>query len=899
MKSVSAVRATLLSVAISLTLAGCSGDNNNNEMSQAEIQYLSHLDQSRFFQRQGELKASTLEARSAAELQPNNAEPYFIIIDNLLTAGDAVNAERQVNFLKDRIAPDALNDTTLNRIKLIRAKSKQLKGQSDEALNILDDLQNPDRPQQIQANLLKADTLFAKRQLDEAEQFYKKAQELDTSSVKPLIGLSRVAYARGNEQSAEDFIQQAEKVDPDSPELWLWKAQFAQTKENWQEAEDAYIRALEDVGQYDIMTYKKYETISSLIRVLREQGKAAEAFVYEEMLAKSAPGTIRSNLEAAQEAYEAGNLDDSARYLEEVLKQAPRHEQSALLLGMIRFRQGRMEEAERLLTPIVQNEDTEAAAKLLAATQIQLRNLEDAREILESLSDKETDPGVLAMVGITTIAGGENEAGEQFIEKSLELKPDNNQLRIRYARYLIQQNKTDRALAQLEEVIKSDPDSSGARQMIIQAHMNAGNQAAAISYADEWLKQKSESTEAMLARGQLALIQDNSELAEDLFSKAAQNSPQNHDPLLSLGALERSRGNSGKASEYFKQAVTLAPNNLQALQNLTNTLPRDQVAGFLRELLEQDPKASGPRLVLLEHSLLNGDTTTSTDHLAVLLEPVDENTPSRLSPLVASIFSNVAAQKINADEIVEAGKVLDRALGLFPENERIALQAANLAYQTGERDKANEIIRETKLNHPDSAQPFLMEASWMSGDQRYQEAAELYQLALEKQDNAAIQLRYAQALQRAGQSTKALEAMESAQSRYPDNRQITFALAIAYQEADRLGEAKEAYQTVIQTQPNNVIALNNLAWLYQQEEDPRALEVARKAFELKSDSAAVADTFGWILFKAGQHDESVPILEKAHAANPESTEIGLHLAEAYKAVGEQEKAKAILERVQQ
>jgi len=50
MKPVSAVRATLLSVAISFALAGC-GDSN--EMSQDDIQYLSHIDQSRFFQRQG------------------------------------------------------------------------------------------------------------------------------------------------------------------------------------------------------------------------------------------------------------------------------------------------------------------------------------------------------------------------------------------------------------------------------------------------------------------------------------------------------------------------------------------------------------------------------------------------------------------------------------------------------------------------------------------------------------------------------------------------------------------------------------------------------------------------------------------------------------------------------
>ena len=89
MKSVLSIKATVLTVALSILLAGCGG---GEEMSQEDIQYLSHVDQARFFQRQGELKASTLEARSAVDLQPTRIEPYLIIISNLLTAGDARTA---------------------------------------------------------------------------------------------------------------------------------------------------------------------------------------------------------------------------------------------------------------------------------------------------------------------------------------------------------------------------------------------------------------------------------------------------------------------------------------------------------------------------------------------------------------------------------------------------------------------------------------------------------------------------------------------------------------------------------------------------------------------------------------------------------------------------------------
>ena len=148
MKPVSAVRATLLSVAISFALAGC-GDSN--EMSQDDIQYLSHIDQSRFFQRQGELKASTLEARSAIELQPEKIEPYFLIVNNLLKAGDAANAERHLNQILERLPAEQIDAKVRNRASLILAEANLLQEDFEDALAALDDITSPDRPVETQA----------------------------------------------------------------------------------------------------------------------------------------------------------------------------------------------------------------------------------------------------------------------------------------------------------------------------------------------------------------------------------------------------------------------------------------------------------------------------------------------------------------------------------------------------------------------------------------------------------------------------------------------------------------------------------------------------------------------------------------------------------------------------
>ncbi len=50
------------------------------------------------------------------------------------------------------------------------------------------------------------------------------------------------------------------------------------------------------------------------------------------------------------------------------------------------------------------------------------------------------------------------------------------------------------------------------------------------------------------------------------------------------------------------------------------------------------------------------------------------------------------------------------------------------------------------------------------------------------------------------------------------------------------------------------------------------------------------------MFEAGQTEESLPVLEKAHELQPDSEEIAMHLAEAYRASGRTADAKRILEK---
>ncbi|MDC0661933.1 tetratricopeptide repeat protein [Marinobacter sp. SS21] len=885
------LRATMMSAILALGLAGC--DDNN--MSQEEIQYIGHLDQARFFQRQGELKASTLEARSAIELQPSESDPYFIIVRNLITAGDALNAERQLNQLREVMPDGFFTEQVANRSALLLAESQLMQREFDAALNALEQVQEPDKALQLEVELMRAKIQEASGRLADALQSYEAARSLDNEAVYPLIGLSRIAFANGDHVRVTELIAEAEQKDSEDPELWLWKAQVSEANRQWQKSEDAYIKALEDIGQYDVMTYRKYETMSALVRVLREQGKTSEAFVYEEMLAKSAPGTIKSNMAAARDAFTSGELETAARYLEEILEQTPTHEQSTLMLGMIRFRQGRVEEAEALLAPLAEYTDSTAVNKLLAATKLEMRDPEGARALLEDLESDQSDPDILALVGIASLASGDIAAGEDFIEKALELNPDNHNLRLRYASYLAQRGQPDKALDLTRQALEARPDLDAAKLLMIRTYVQIGDNAAATESATAWVKAQPDSIPALLSRGQLALESGDEVDAGRYFEQAAKAAPDQADPLVALGNLARHQGRSEAAQDYYRRALTLAPNNRAALRGAATAFERDQAIALMESILNEQPDAIGPKLVLLETALEDADDVKAEQLTAELMARDSEHQPAPAASMVATIYSGVGEHLMQEEKFDQARDVLNRGRILFPNNLGIGLQSAVLAFRSSDPAEARAILQDVKRTHPESPKPYIAEASYLESQQQYREASELFKIALSKGREPGVALAYARSLQLSGQPGRAIEVLESAVEVNPAHPNIQLTLALLYQGNNQQAQAQAAYEAVIDVAPTNALALNNLAWLYFEAGDERALALAKRAYEAQPESAAIADTYGWILFKAGNQIESVPILEKAHTLQPDADEIAFHLAEAYKATGQESKAKQVLQ----
>ena len=107
--------------------------------------------------------------------------------------------------------------------------------------------------------------------------------------------------------------------------------------------------------------------------------------------------------------------------------------------------------------------------------------------------------------------------------------------------------------------------------------------------------------------------------------------------------------------------------------------------------------------------------------------------------------------------------------------------------------------------------------------------------------------------------------------------------------------AQAQLEIMVKQLPNDVVALNNLAWLLKDKDAVRAEQLARRAVAIAPDNAAVADTLGLVLLAQNRSAEAVDILKMVAAAQPEDRAINFHYARALHSAGQDGKALAILD----
>jgi tetratricopeptide (TPR) repeat protein len=185
----------------------------------------------------------------------------------------------------------------------------------------------------------------------------------------------------------------------------------------------------------------------------------------------------------------------------------------------------------------------------------------------------------------------------------------------------------------------------------------------------------------------------------------------------------------------------------------------------------------------------------------------------------------------------------------------------------------------------------MLEAEILGGQGKWTQAAAVYRKAFAAQPAPAVAARTYIVLRRAGAAQEAAAFADKGNREHPKDVTLRVAAAEQSQLAKDSRGAIAQYRAALELDPDNVVVLNNLAWLLQQEKDPAAYEYAERAYRLAPFNAGVLDTLALTLLGKGETGRGTQLLHMASNLAPRNLDIRLHLGRALAASGDKAGAK--------
>jgi len=610
-----------------------------------------------------------------------------------------------------------------------------------------------------------------------------------------------------------------------------------------------------------------------------------------EALLQDAPGNADTLHTLAFTELKLGELEKATRHLEQAIAAAPQELAFAVSLAEAKLQQKDPKGAESVLTKAIQDFPKSADALVILGRFYAGQNnaVEAERRFRQAISvDPNHGAAVLNLATLLYQTGRKQDA-EPFFKRLSSFS--DKALQPAYANYLFQEGRRDEALKEVERLVKQDPDDRVARTRLVAAYQSAGRLPDGQKLLSDALKKNQKDLDALLQRGELYIQAGKYAEAEADLNSVLRLKPDAPEIHYALSKLYQARGGSIRQREELTAALRLNPLLLQIRLELAASLIRDKAAQAALDTLDQAPEDQKRTVAIIEQ---RNWAFLSTKQSAEARKGVDLGLAKARTP---DLLLQDAILKIDFKRYPEARQSLREILGKNPEDLR-ALRTLVGSYmaQNQLRVAVNE-VRAYAVAHPKSAdvQYFLGNLLLQTGDRTQAKQA----LATAK----AINPNYAPADMSLAQidllesnwkdARQELTTILSTKGENPFARQWLGMLEAA---AGDKAAAIADFRKVIQLQPDNAKALNNLAFLLVETGDrtEEPLKFAERAKELEPDNPDFEDTLGWVLYSRDVYELAVKHLETSFLKKPTPL-VQYHLAMAYFKKGDGNRGKTTLD----
>jgi putative PEP-CTERM system TPR-repeat lipoprotein len=708
-------------------------------------------------------------------------------------------------------------------------------------------------PRQVEALMLKADLLRAQGDNDQALEQLDKAVAVLPDAERVRLARARALLAAGEDTRARDDIKVALKFDPRG------------TLAN-------FLLAVLDIRARD---WKAASASLEHVQPVLSQLPRGEYYF----------ALVKSN---------TNELEQAAEFADHYVSRVPTDPDGFRLVADIDLklanhaagdRAGQLRQAAA--TALRKATDMGFRPTAAAAAEPQLKS--------DSTSDAQADtPEALTRLAALQLGAGDSAAASHDLDQSLESVPkrlDAGATRVIAALSVGDIARAEAALERFRRQQDADPAMVGNLTGLVRmARLDYDGARAAWQDA---ARAAPDSPALHINLARVLALQGQGAEAEKLLDEVLARDPANRQALLALVDLQLAQGRLKDAIAAVQAARKAAPLLTSLL--ITEAALRARSGDFAGAygVLDEVPleEAHSPALLTARGQIMlaQGRAKEAVDvyRQILLANQADFAARQRLIQLLVGL-----------GRLPEALTLAQDGLARQPSNSALLQTKAALILRMpppdGGLDKALAMADAAEHDPINLPAARLLKGEIYMAAKRYADAAAAFDAEMKEAPFSALVVADAGALRAAGHADQATAKLRDWIAKQPDPT-VAQALAVNDIEAHQFDEARTSLESVLAARPSDPVALNNLAWVYQQQNDPRARELAEKAY-LLSPSPQAADTLGWIITQQGGADaaKGLLLLRRAAALLPRDPTVQYHFAAALQANGLRGEAVTVL-----
>lgn len=866
------------------------------------------LAEAKQYQQKGDQKAALIQLKNAVAKSPEDAEARLQLGTLYLETGDAVSADKELRKAAS--------------LGMASARTLPLLGQAMQAQGKFKEILVEIKPEQAAKSApllaLRGDSLLASNEPDAAKAAYEAALAVDPANGAALTGLARHALVKNDQEAAQRYMAEAIAKDGKNPEVWMFQGGLLRGLNKQDEALAAFDKVLALRPQDRNANLEK-----AYIRI--NQKKFVEARAEIDAANKIAPNNLLVTYGQALLDFNENKHKEARDSLQRILKSAPNHMPSVLLAGAVNLNLDLPQQAQMHLRKYLEAEPNNVyARKLMAQALLKDAQPGAAAAALAPALDESQDPQLLALAGESYMQARDFGKATAYFEKAIALAPEVAVLRTSLGMARLSQGDTAKGIGELERAVELDPKSDRALSALAQAEMglkrhdkalaavsrletlkpqdpqtynlkatillNKGDVAAARAAFEKALALNPTFFPAAANLAKLDVIDKKPEAARKRFEAILEKDKKNFGAMGALGELAMLSNRPEEATTWLEKAQAENPDAIPpALKLGAHYLRTKQEAKALtlaRKFQAANPASPELMDLLGQAQLANQDPQGALDSYSKLVNMVPKSAAAqmRLAQVQGALKNDAGA-----------AETLKRANALQPANLQARVAQVEVAMRRGRSDEAMAMTRQLQQDVPGSPVGFLLEGDLQQALKKPALALAAYDKAFAITKSSAVLLRSAQMLKQMGKEAEANGRVAAWAKSHPEDMQVAMYLAESHLAAKEFKPAATLLEDIVKRYPDNGPALNNLAWAYQQQKDPRALATAEQAYKVAGTNAAVMDTLGWMLVEQGNTQRGLPLLQKAAATPAATPEIHYHLAVALHKSGDKAGARKQLE----